>query len=219
MRTPSQNIVGGALFFGLVALLIVYFFYDEAALRKLISQSETPKVQLEEATLAISEGRPDVAVKIYENLSKSGNSDAQFHLANLYLAGKYGLKKDAQKAVGLYEQSAKAGSHAAKAELGHLFFNGEDIGQDFVKARMWLEQAANGGSARATYELGELWKNGWGGDKNLPMAYAWLEIAAQQKYEPAILARDELLKSLSPDQVAEGQSLVGKLKADVQNSG
>jgi hypothetical protein len=47
------------------------------------------------------------------------------------------------------------------------------------------------------------------------MAYAWFEYAARQNYEPAVKARDRLLATLKPDQTAEGQKLLQKLKGQV----
>lgn len=215
MKPAGNSKTGAVVFVVLAVLLGVYFAKGQHALWKLATASPPANVALAEANRGVANNDPGDAAKIYAELAKKGNAEAQYKLAGLYLTGAGSVPKDTAKALALYETSAKKGWDAAKAELGHLYFNGDQIEQNFNKARHWLALAANDNNARSQYELGMLWKNGWGGEKDLSMAYAWLELAAANGSQPAIDARDALLKTLPPAKVAEGQNLIKTLRKGI----
>lgn len=215
MKPAGNNATGAVVFVALAVLLGVYFAQGQQALWKLASKPTPANVALAEANQGIANNDPGIAAKIYAQLAKKGNAEAQYNLAGLYLTGAGSVPKDTAKALALYKTSANKGWDAAKAELGHLYFNGDQIEQDFKKARHWLALAANDNDPRSQYELGMLWKNGWGGEKDLSMAYAWFEFAAAGGYQPAIDARDALLKTLPPEKVAEGQNLIKTLRRGI----
>lgn len=66
---------------------------------------------------------------------------AQTMLANCYLSGGYGFKKDARKAVALFRLAAERGNAYAMTSLGSCYVTGTGTRQDDVKAAQWLEAA------------------------------------------------------------------------------
>jgi TPR repeat protein len=215
MEPKRDNAVWIVTFLGLLALLGIYLGFFHAPAPNAEPKTASVSTQLNLASRALDDHHPETAVGIYKQLADKGNVKAEYRLANLYLFGSRGIKKERTKALELYKKAAKGGFVSAQSELGHLYFAGAEFDQNFKKARYWLNLAADENDARAQYELGKLWENGWGGEKNLPIAYAWFENATRQGSLPAIIARDALLKAMSRDQVAEGQHLLKTLAPSI----
>jgi TPR repeat protein len=179
------------------------------------SASSSKTWSLADVSAAQAAGDYKRAQRMLLALATKGNHKAQFLLGLDYEEGPGGRTPEIAKAVGWYQKATDGGLVRATARLGHLYLQGVGVTQDFKRARMLLEQAADAGNAAAQFDLARMWEHGWGGEKHLPMAYAWFEYAARQNYEPAVKARDRLLATLKPDQTAEGQKLLQKLKGQV----
>jgi localization factor PodJL len=63
------------------------------------------------------------------------------------------------------------------------------------------------------YNLGVMFARGLGGEQDLVRSYKWFAIAAQQGDPDAGMRRDEVAKSLSPDQLAQAQAAVRAWRA------
>ncbi len=71
--------------------------------------------------------------------------------------------------------------HAESAYfLGHNYYKGNDVTQDFEQAAKWLKVGAERNNAQAQSLLGVLYEEGKGVPQNKPLAYAWYLIAAKQ---------------------------------------
>jgi TPR repeat protein len=200
----------------LVAILFIAMFVRNlgpniSAVPGLASQSQ----RLENALAAQKAGDQILARKILESLAVNNNAEAQFRLGRMFEIGTAEGAPDIEKAAAWYKKAAASGIARAKARLGHIYLEGVGVLQNFAKARTYLSQAADDGDPGAQFDLARLWEHGWGGEKNLPTAYAWFEYAARQGFEPAVKARDRLLKSLNLDQIAEGQALLRNLRGSV----
>lgn len=73
-----------------------------------------------------------------------GNPDAQYNLANMYLAGAGGLVKDKRMAIGWLNLASMKGHKPSQALLGHMLFVGDGVTPQRAKGLMWLETAREG---------------------------------------------------------------------------
>ena len=175
-------------------------------------QLKDPKVRLEVAHEALAHGDDATALQLYMGLAEAGNARAQYWLADMFEFG-YGVKKDLKKAISWMEKAAKQGLPVAQARLGEIYFAGRDAVQDFKAARLWLGKAAAQRNAVAERRLGQMDEEGLGGPKNVIQAYVWYERAILDGDGYAERLRDNLLKRLSPEQIAEAQALAEKSNA------
>jgi hypothetical protein len=117
------------------------------------------------------------------------------------------LTDDHHFAVQLYQESAESGDSDAQYKLGLLYLTGNGALQDFAEAAKWLKLAAEQGYALAQYELGLIYRTGYGLASDQVQSYMWLNLAAAAGIKQAVLARDEVMKSLSTKQLAQAQKI------------
>ncbi len=107
--------------------------------------------------------------------------------------------------VRLYQESAEKGDSDAQYKLGLLYLTGNGALQDFAEAAKWLKLAAEQGYGLAQYELGLIYRTGYGLAVDQVQSYVWLNLAAAAGVQQAVAARDEIMRSLSPKQLAQAQ--------------
>jgi hypothetical protein len=174
--------------------------------------AKNPAVQ--EGVSAFNAGAFQIALQKLKPLAKAGNPEADYWMGRMYEDG-LGVKKDVNKAIEYYTTSADKGWQNAKLRLGEIYFHGTEVLQNFAKARKWLERAAFDGKSLAQRDLGTLYANGWGTQKDPVWAYVWYEFAARQGDYEAQKKRDSLLRTMTDDQVTEGQKLTQKIAPEV----
>lgn len=125
------------------------------------------------------------AHKIVKKLSSTGNSEAQFFLADCYGEGMLGLEVDPKEAFSLYQSAAKQG-HAQSAyrvavccEIGQE--EGGGTKRDPFKAVQWYKRAAALGDTPAMYKMGMINLKGLLGQPRSPReGVSWLKRAAER---------------------------------------
>jgi len=68
---------------------------------------------------------------------------------------------------------ANAGRAEAQYRLGKLYLKGQDVSQNYSKAREWLQRAAEQKHARSQNQLGIIYADGLGVDKSCKIAKFW----------------------------------------------
>ena len=164
----------------------------------------TPQTKLQYAIQALQSGYDQNAVAILKPLADSGNAKAQYWLADIYENG-LGVKPDMTMAMSLLEKSAAQGFLPAERHLGGLYLRGNETLQNFGKAQTWLHKAAVAGDGEAQEELGHIHALGLGVTADIPEAYAWYETAALSGDGLAKYMRDDMLKRMSPAEIAKGE--------------
>jgi hypothetical protein len=109
--------------------------------------------------------------------------------------------------VRLYQESAEKGDSDAQYKLGLLYLTGNGALQDFAEAAKWLKLAAEQGYGLAQYELGLIYRTGYGLAVDQVQSYVWLNLAAAAGIQQAVTARDEIMRALSPRQLAQAQKI------------
>jgi S1-C subfamily serine protease len=92
-------------------------------------------------------------------------------------------------------EAAEQGNASAQLILGHLYYTGNGVSQDYAQAAAWIRKAAEQGNALAQYELGALYHEGHGIPQDYAQAAAWYRKAAEQgearaQYELGVLYRE-----------------------------
>lgn len=180
------------------------------ALRQAAANGDA-RAQFEIAAI-YTEGRavpedPEQAAIWYERAAAQGFAPAQYRLGNLYENGR-GVTKDLQQARLWYQRAAEAGNRMSMHNLAALYAGGELGKQEFASAAEWFEQAAARGMKDSQFNLGMLYARGLGVKQDMQTSYKWFSLAAARGDKDAALARDDIARSLSADDV-------GRLNAEI----
>merc|ERR1711862_898403 len=95
-------------------------------------------------------------IELYQEASKLGDIQAHFTLATVYDVGRFGLKKDVEKALSHYEVAAMGGHFGARINLG--VYEVED-GKFDRALRHWM-MSANMGCEKSLKKILLLCKDG-----------------------------------------------------------
>jgi len=105
------------------------------------------------------------------------------------------------EAVVACRRAAEQGEAGAQACLGDMYYNGEDVPQDYAVAAEWYRRAAEQGQAAAQFQLGNMQRVGLGVLQSQAEADRWLKRAAEQ----GDAAAQALLEKLSTSDSAGSQ--------------
>ena len=108
--------------------------------------------------------------------------------------------------------AAEKGDAWAQNNLGWIYEHGQGVPQSYEDAFKWFSKAAEQGDAAAQNNLGVMYQNGQAIQKDSVEAYKWYCLAAAQGYAYAITNRDNLIRFLTPDQLAEGQQRAAEVQ-------
>ncbi|HEX2842142.1 tetratricopeptide repeat protein [Hyphomicrobium sp.] len=115
----------------------------------------------------------------------------------------WSLPQDYAKAFHWYQSAAARGQYWAHYRLGKMYESGKGVPQDFKQAIEHYLKAAEGGYSASRSAIGRLHLAM--GDK--VAAYTWLNltVSADDSDKALIQQRDEVLKSLTPEEIATSQ--------------
>ena len=80
---------------------------------------------------------------------------------------------------------AQQGEAKSQYDLGHMYFHGEGVPQNYAEALRWYRKAADQGNAKAQYAVGYMYHFGQGVPQNYAEALIWYRKAADQGYAKA----------------------------------
>ena len=87
-------------------------------------------------------------------------------------------------------------------ELGQMFRENADDGEDYSQSAEWFKRSAQNGYRKAQYKIGIMYARGIGVCTDHIKAYAWLKVAASQGSQKALHFLTRLSKNMSADQIA-----------------
>ena len=113
----------------------------------------------------------------YEKASDNNNLQAINNLAQMYILGEGGVKKDKVKARELYTKAAEAGYAVAQLNLAFLLEESIDK-EDLKESFFWYEKAALQGVLPAQNNLGKMYSLGIGVKADKQKSLYWFTQAA-----------------------------------------
>jgi uncharacterized protein len=151
------------------------------------------------------------AAKWFRMAADQGLPIAQHNLGGLYFSGR-GVPQDFQEAAQWYEKAANQGFIQAQVFLGWMHSTGKGVPQNPKEGFKWYQMAAEYGDKDAQYNLGMLVVND---EKKVDYVegYKWMNLAAAQGNTNAIRYRAQMIISMTPEQIAEGQRRSSQFKS------
>ena len=144
------------------------------------------------------------AARWYRQAADQGHAGAQTALGELYEAGQ-GVPRDDAEAAKWYRRAAEQGHAPAQYSLAILYVMGKGVPHDNAEALKWYRQAADQGDALAQYNLGMRYYEGNAVPPDPVEAYKWLSLAAARGMPDATKARDDVKRTMTREQIAEGR--------------
>ena len=181
------------------------------------SDSETEKEMYKRAVqlsqFGSSESSFIEAFSLLEQLAEKGWSNAQVHLAYLYLCGK-GVETSSEKSEYWYKQAAKQGNQAACHALAIHY--GTDMSE--LEKVYWALKAARLGSGPMQRKTAMNYYLGFGVPQNYFHAYAWFNVARAngeevQKY------LDKLEQFMPIEEICKSQEVARQLFEEIHLEG
>jgi TPR repeat protein len=125
-----------------------------------------------------------------------------------------GVGKDQGEGVKWYRKAAEQGFMEAQHNLGLCYYTGVGIAKDATEAANWFRKAAQQGKVQSQLNLGVCYAEGEGVGKDYVEAYMWFSLAAAQGNEHAKVAKADLARMMTPEQIAKGFRRVRDFKPD-----
>ena len=141
-----------------------------------------------------------------------GHADAEQELGVIYATGD-GVKQDNVQAVAWFRKAAEQGEATAQYNLGLLYAKGQGIARDYALAVDWWRKSASQGNADAQLKLAVVYHTGQGAARDEVFALANATIAARNGDRENIDYRNEIAKSLTPEQKRRATVLANAWKA------
>ena len=134
------------------------------------------------------------AGKYFELCAKQGNSEAQYHLGELYFNNCIGndSSENAKLAFKYFKNSAKQGNDKAELYVAKMYRDGIGVEKNVKKAFLLFKQIADQGNAVAQLNTGLAFFSGKGVEKNYKEAFKYLKQSANQGNSEAQMKLGEM---------------------------
>lgn len=156
---------------------------DEAVeiCRKAHETGESPRYTYQYARSLLALGDEARAWALINRAADNGHVYAKNRVANAYAEGRYGVRRDIEKALRLYELNASEESFSAISAAEILRFGGGGaIRKDPQKAYEHLVQAEKMGNPEALYPLGQMLERGEGVTASIDKAIEFYRRSIQE---------------------------------------
>lgn len=139
----------------------------------------------EDGLAAKERGDYATMLKLWRQLAKKGDAQAQLSLGKIYDLG-LGVSENDVTAVKYFRLAAKQGYADAQYELGHMYYLGWGVAKDYPAALSWYRKAALQGHSQAQLDVAHLLTIGSDGvEQDVATANKWNLLSAEQGNENA----------------------------------
>lgn len=172
-----------------------------------VQPSETPEADFQAGADAYWRGDYDAAREHLLPAAEAGHPKAQQVVGVMHRHGR-GVRQNYREAVKWYCRAAVQGDGRSLSNLGFMYRKGLGVPRSDAKAVEWYRMAADTGNAGGQLNMGYRNRDGVGVPEDRASSYLWFSLAAKQDFDAASRAaemRDEVAKSLAPDQLKAGE--------------
>ena len=161
---------------------------------------------------AYSAGDYATALTEWQELADAGDADAAYGMGLMYGNG-FGVDMLDDQAIKYYSIAAEQGHAEAQFNLAVMHQNGWGVPQSDESANEWYRLAAERGVTQAQIALGRYYSMDFLDSYDPVQAYMWFSIAEDLEDIDASDKREFVASRMTPEQIAEGDSLVNTWKA------
>jgi hypothetical protein len=174
----------------------------------LVAVAFAPVLCCGQNSAAPSQDTKEVSALDIERIRKAaekGDAHEQCVLGEAYYLGR-GVPQDYIEAVKWLRKSAEQGFAESQYNLGKAYRDGHGVPQNDAEAVKFYRKAAEQGHAKAQGNLSVACRNGQDVPQDIVEAYKWATLSAAKLGEKNIIKyRDDLMRDMTSEQIAEGQ--------------
>tara|TARA_B110000881_G_scaffold213305_1_gene224126 strand:- start:2011 stop:2949 length:939 start_codon:yes stop_codon:yes gene_type:complete len=170
---------------------------------------------------------PELKAEVLSWLLRSAGSglvEAEYQIGVRYQQGK-GVQQDLVASAAWFDRAARNDHAQAQLQLGGMYEKGQGVKRDYSAARRLYELSAKSGNLGGQIKYAEALANGTGGKQDLPEAYVYAQSAVSAATKSpdnpgtkiAIQLRDDLVKTMTSEQLAEGKKRLATAKKSANN--
>jgi len=115
-----------------------------------------------QAIQAYESGDTTTAIKLFKEMSRSGNGESSYHVGTFYWEGR-GVQRNVLQAEKYLRISCQQGYKEGCFEIGNLYQNSKEYGGDFPRALRFYEKGCKLRGMRSCNAAGVLYNEGGGG--------------------------------------------------------
>jgi len=138
--------------------------------------------------------------------AEQGIASAQGTLGAIYYAGK-GTAQDYVQAEKWFRKAAEQGYAISQQSLARIYALGNGVSKDLKEAAKWYRKAAENGIPSAQAQMAVVYVTGDGVKLDMTEAYMWSTIAIANGHQPSTEFRDNIAKSMTPEQIASAAKM------------
>jgi TPR repeat protein len=154
----------------------------------------------------------------------AGLVEAEYQIGVRYNQGK-GVQQDFVASAAWFDRASRNDHTQAQLQLGGMYETGQGVKRDYSAARRLYELSAKSGNLGGQIKYAEALANGTGGKQDLPEAYVYAQSAVSAATKSpdnpgtkiAIQLRDDLVKTMTSEQLAEGKKRLATAKKSANN--
>ena len=146
-----------------------------------------------------------------------GDTHAYYYLGEAYLNGR-GVEQDRREAERWFSLASTRNDPRAQYQIAALYDLGMIGRRDARKAFAWYTRAALAGYNDAHFKLGQHYMSGHGVRRDRVKAYTWYAIAGIRGHDLGLAKKNELVKTLPSDKVAEAQLLIDRYLKSIESA-
>ncbi len=208
LNSKHFYIIGTALLM-IIAPFLIFLLLENAEINTPSSANDSAEIP----QLLANHKQPNSMQSDYsEQQDEDKNTTASYqnpplnkNIHPLTLDSSAAANENRQTLIQLYYDRALKGHADAQYQLGLLYLTGRNTLQDYEEAAKWFKLSAEQDYALAQYELGILYLDGLGFSVDLEKSYKWLNLAAAAGIDRAIIARENVTRKLSNEQLLRAQ--------------
>jgi formylglycine-generating enzyme required for sulfatase activity len=149
--------------------------------------------------------------------AENGHPDAMYSVALMYSRG-IGTRQSMRDAATWVTKAASQGHAYAQNVMATLYQSGNGVIKSFPEAFKWRQNAALAGLPEAQMALANHFKSGDIVGQDIVQAYAWFNIADVSGTPSARVNREILGVKMTPQQLAQAQTLSAELAVKVSQT-
>jgi TPR repeat protein len=175
---------------------------DEEEAKKLFKMAN----EQSDALKAYNQGDFVTAMRVFRPLAEKGQPLAEYILGLMY-ANAQGVPENYPEALTWLQKAGEQGESKAQFAVGVIHFKGLGMPRNYAEAFKWYRRAADHGLAVAQYNLGAMYAKGQAGTQDVVTAHMLYSLAAGFGIKPASIARDQLAKTMTAEQIAQAEKM------------
>jgi hypothetical protein len=186
---------------------------DEAEAKRLFKLA----TEQEDALKSYNTGDFAKAMQIFRPLAEKGQTLAEYILGLMYTNAQ-GVSENYSEGLKWLQKAGEQGEAKAQFAVGVAYFKGLGVQKNNAEAFKWYRRAADQGLGVAQYNLGAMYAKGEAVTQDVVTAHLLYGLAATSGIKAAGAAKDQVAKSMTPEQIAQAEKMAKDWKPKLEDN-